>query len=321
MDRTMPSRTNRRKRAPLVAALLGTLVALGLPSSGRAEPNDPARRYAGRARVYEHLSPESLEAVTTPARIKAVTAGNVAPMEIWRALEHGEKVECLDCIPHVAKLLYSSHPKTREISAWWLRRRIFGVFGPGEVYSQVVQTLSSDPSAERRAQAAEALGEFLVRPGVTHVATALRQDASPLVREASARALERLNSEGPAGELGAAIARDGEDERVVLSALKAATRINVFTGMDAVVSQIDHPSARVRKRAAEVVGALRARDAVVGLVAITSAETEPDAGVRAAAVAALGQIGDPSTRAAVEAALDDANGFVRDAAAIALRRL
>ena len=115
--------------------------------------------------------------------------------------------------------------------------------------------------------------------------------------------------------------RDGEDERVVLSALKAATRINVFTGMDAVVSQIDHPSARVRKRAAEVVGALRARDAVVGLVAITSAETEPDAGVRAAAVAALGQIGDPSTRAAVEAALDDANGFVRDAAAIALRRL
>ena len=52
---------------------------------------------------------------------------------IWQALEHGEKVECLDCIPAVEKLLYDGNAKNREIAAWWLRRRIFGVFGPGEV--------------------------------------------------------------------------------------------------------------------------------------------------------------------------------------------
>ena len=53
---------------------------------------------------------------------------------------------------------------SREIAAWWLRRRMVGVFGPGEVYSQTVQTLQTDPDPVRRSYAANALGEFFVRP-------------------------------------------------------------------------------------------------------------------------------------------------------------
>ncbi len=34
--------------------------------------------------------------------------------------------------------------QTREIAAWWLRRRIFGVFGPGQVYQQTINTLATD---------------------------------------------------------------------------------------------------------------------------------------------------------------------------------
>ena len=57
-----------------------------------------------------------------------------SPMEIWETLEHGESVECLDCVAAVAPLLYAGDSHTREIAAWWLRRRTFGVFGAGEVY-------------------------------------------------------------------------------------------------------------------------------------------------------------------------------------------
>ena len=86
----------------------------------------------------QQLERTSLETVTTPERLLRVAQGGYAPTEIWRALEHGEKVECLNCIPAVSKLLYNDDAKTREISAWWLRRRIFGVFGPGEVYSRLI---------------------------------------------------------------------------------------------------------------------------------------------------------------------------------------
>ncbi len=41
---------------------------------------------------------------------------------IKKHLEHGEKVECIECIPTVSQLLYNSNARNREISAWWLRR-------------------------------------------------------------------------------------------------------------------------------------------------------------------------------------------------------
>ena len=100
-----------------------------------------ARNTAGRATVYQQMDQAQLETLTTPGYLLNVAKGGFAPTEIWRALEHGEKVECLDCIPVVSKLLYDDNAKTREISAWWLRRRIFGVFGPDQVYSHTVAML------------------------------------------------------------------------------------------------------------------------------------------------------------------------------------
>jgi HEAT repeat protein len=228
-------------------------------------------------------------------------------------------VECLSCIPYVAKLLYDSNAKTREISAWWLRRRIFGVFGPGQVYSQVVGTLTGDSSDVRRARAADALGEFLVGTGVPLVARAAVTDASPLVRVSAVRALERLNNEGPAGELGTAISDTAPEVR--LAALRASAKVHVFSHLDQVVGRLSDENADVRRRAAEVLGSLRANDAVVGLIALASPDTESDARVRAAAVAALGKIGDPVAADAVRAAEADPDGIVQSVARIALRNL
>lgn len=305
--------------------LIGSLVAGAtsfFASAGVAADTAADTRHLGRATVYKNLEDNSLESTTAPDLIARIGANpaNFAPTAIWEALEHGEKVECLNCIPGISKLLFDGSAKTREISAWWLRRRIFGVFGPGEVYAQTIGTLT-DPSQPdlRRAYAAEALGEFLSSSGIKYVASALVNDKSALVRTSSATALARLNSQGPNGELGTALA--DRDESVKMAALSATTRINVFTHVDEIAALISDPSARVRLRAAENLGMMRVKDSVVGLVALTSPANEPDARVRAAALGALGKIADPASRPAVQAAQNDSDGFVRDAARIALRRL
>jgi hypothetical protein len=298
----------------------GVLAQEGSASSA-APLADSSRVYAGRSTEYQNLDQSSLEAVSTPERIVAVTRPNVAPMEVWRALEHAERVECLSCIPQVATLLYNEHPRTREIAAWWLRRRILGVFGPGQVYEQTVNTLNdADESVAHRVAAAEALGEFLTRAGVPHVARAATSDPAPEVRIAALRALQRLNTEGPAGELGQAMA-DG-DERVRLQAVQSAIKVNSFSGIPALVERLSDESPAVRVRAAQVLGQMKARDAVSTLIGLSDAQNEGNAEVRSAALAALGHIGDSTARSAVEAAVDaDPDGFVRNAARIALRQL
>jgi hypothetical protein len=302
---------------------LASVVALsGLFLAGNGAAADDAYDtsvHAGRSSVYEQLPSNSLENVSTPDSIKAVTLGNAAPTKIWATLEHGEKVECLSCIPKVAKLLFNGNAKTREISAWWLRRRMFGVFGEGQVYPTLITTLQSDGTETRRAYAAEALGEFLLATGVPAVAKAAMTDSSSMVRASAVRALDRLNTEGPNGELAQAMSDPAVEVR--LAALQASVHVHVFSGLDSIVKRLSDDDAEVRRRAAEALGTMRATDAVVGLIAITSPDNEKDARVRTAAVSALGRIGDPSAKDAVEAAESDPNPLVRSMAKIAGRRL
>jgi HEAT repeat protein len=308
----------------MIRGFLGSALALGLvataASSGAAEP-DARNVLSGRAAVYNSLDARSLEHVTSSAALSSeLRLSNVAPTRIWKLLEHGEKVECLDCIPVVSRLLFDSNAKTREISAWWLRRRVFGVFGKGEVYSQIVATVSDTSQSEiRRSHAANALGEFLNPAGVPSVAKAAISDTSARVRLSAVAALERLNNEGPALELGQALSDASEDVR--LSALHAAINVNVFSSVDKVVERFGDESPLVRRRAAEAVGAMRLADAVLGLVMLAGESTESSAEVRSAAVWALGQIAQPEGKPAVQAALSDSSSLVKDSARIALRRL
>ncbi len=309
--------TNVKKRFLVSAMALGVAA---ISSSASADPN----LHAGRARLYENLKPDSLEATSTPETIRAMFDRNgnpvVAPTRVWKVLEHGEKVECLSCIPYVAGLLYNSHPKTREIAAWWLRRRIFGVFGPGEVYQQVVETLGDPNQSEaRRVAAANALGEFLSVAGAKHLATAIRQDPSVEVREAAVKGLERMNSQGTNLDLSYAMTDDAESVR--LAAVRAAPHVNVFTDVASIVALVGDESPLVRRAAADSLGTMRVKDAVAGLSVLASEDAEEDAAVRKAAVWALAQIRDASARPVVEAATHDSNRFVRDAATTALRRM
>ena len=296
-------------------ALATTLGFAAVSSSARAD-DDPST-HAGRAAVYSNLQNSSLENVSTPATIRSLFDSkgnpNYAPTRVWQVLEHGEKVECLSCIPLVAGLLYDTHAKTREIAAWWLRRRIFGVFGPGEVYSQVIATLGDASQAEaRRAGAANALGEFLSLDGAKYLATAIHNDASPVVRKAAVQALERMNSEGPKQDLADALG--DSDASVRLAAVHAATRVNLFTNVEAIAPLVADEDPTVRAAAAAALGTMRVKDSVDLLEMLASVENESDPSVRKAAIWSLGQLRNPSALATVTAAQSDPNPFVRDAA-------
>jgi HEAT repeats len=297
-------------------AIASTLASGDARSSGPARSATPSSAGHGFASVYGDVSADQAEFLSSPDHIRSAAASG-APTLVWEALEHGEKVECLDCIPAVAPLLYDSNAKTREIAAWWLRRRIFGVFGSGEVYQQTVDTLANDADPVRRSYAAYALGEFFATPGIAACAKAIAGDADARVRAAAASALGRLNDDG-SGAL--AMAMSDSDTGVKVAALGAAARVNVFSTVSAVAGLTTDPDATVRRRAVEVLDALRAKDAVVAVAAV--AQNDTDATVRAAACHALGTFRDASARPVLAAlATGDTYPFVRDQAQIALLRL
>jgi HEAT repeat protein len=313
------------KRRTFGYVLVFTGISAGALLKGyRAQADTAQATLHGTALVYKGIPDDQVEQLTSPARIQSVVAqasdpSHVgAPSAIWQALEHGEKIDCLDCIPSVEGLLYSDNDKNREIAAWWLRRRIFGVFGKGQVYERVTQTLATHADPVIRARAAGALGEFLEGTGAAPLSTALIHDADPGVRAAAAKALDRLNSPGVDGELTQALS--DTDPAVRLSALTAATHVHGFSNIAAVANLLgDTASPQIRRHAAAALGAMRARDAVPALIAQLSQDSDPIA--RAEAAHALGLIGDSSASSALSAAAQDADGFVRDAALMAQRRL
>jgi HEAT repeat protein len=277
---------------------------------------DSTANSAGTRAIYGNIPPDQIEFVSPADRIKSVVASGAAS-NIWETLEHGERVECLDCIPSVEPLLYDANPQTREIAAWWLRRRIFGVFGPGEVYERTVKTLQADADPKKRAFAADALGEFLLAPGIEECAAAITRDGDPTVRAAAASALGRLNDDGR-GALSKALA--DVDGRVKLAAIISASRVNSFSDVASIGRLVGDGDANVRRRAAEFLGTMRAKDAVDGLMAL--AQNDPDANVRNSACHSLGQLRDLRARPVLEAIkANDTNSLVRDQATIALRSL
>jgi len=297
----------------LGSKVIGALaVTLGVAMAGTAR---------GDVKPYQGIPADQAEAITSPEHLMSVVQSG-APTAIWQALEHAEVVECMSCIPAVAPLLYDVNAKNREIAAWWLRRRIFGVFGPGEVYQQTLNTLTSDPSATRRAYAASALGEFLVLTGVAPVAKALTSDGDAGVRAAAAAALGRLNDDGAAGGLPGALAKgfSDSDAGVRVAALTAAQRVNSFTGAASAVAVTGDSSPLVRRVGVELLDTMGATDAAGAVLKL--AQTDGDAEVRLVACHALGSIGDASMAPALLAiSQGDASLQVQDQARIAHLRL
>ena len=280
----------------------------------------PDPNASGFASVYGDLPADQAEFLSTPEAMKSAAASaSATPTVFWEALEHGERVECLDCIPLVAPLLYDGNAKNREIAAWWLRRRVFGVFGTVRrgLRPNASRTFATDSDPVHRSYAAYALGEFLFLPGITACATALTTDGDARVRAAAASALGRLNDDG-AGALGTALS--DSDSSVKLAALASAGRVNSFSAIAGVAALTTDATPEVRRRAIEVLDGLHATDAVAPVAAV--AQHDSDARVRAMACHALGTFGNSSVTAVLQGlSQNDPDTFVRDQAQIALLRL
>lgn len=279
------------RRTLTVAAMLGLLLAM--PQEAKTGPTaaDPSKEF-----------------LSTAEAIKDVAVRG-SPIAIWETLEHGERVECLDCISYVEPLLYDKDARVREIAAWWLRRRVFGY---AEVALRVRDTLGKDADPFRRSAAANALGEFL-DAGATPLLVKAIGDSDARVRIAVLGALERLND--PTGATAVATALSDGDVGVRKMAVETAMHLGGFTDVAKVATLLSDPDATIRAKVADAIGVFKAKGSTAALGAL--AKTDSDEQVRIAAVNALGNLGDPAGKTFVDAAANDPSSLVRDAAHVA----
>ncbi len=300
-----------------ISLLAGTFLAVAATMSGADARSDTQYVGGGVGVLGNNRPADQVEFLSTPDRIMSVTSSN-SPSLIWETLEHGEKVECLACVPAVSGLLYAENAQTREIAAWWLRRRIFGVFGPGQTYENTINTLKSDGNATKRSYAAYALGEFLDSGGIQPLSDAISNDSSASVRAAAVSALGRMNSAGAGNAMSKAMT--DSDEGVRLAAIKSAGRVNEFTDAVTAAKLTGDSSPNARRLGVQLLEDLHAKDTVASVM--TLAQSDADVNVRIAACHALGTFRDSSARSTLTGiAANDQSTLVRDAATIALRRL
>jgi hypothetical protein len=308
------------------ASILGTIAAAGALVLA-TEARSTTATGGGVQAVYGNVPADQVEFLSTPERIISV-AGTGAPSLVWQTLEHGEAVQCEECIGAVSPLLYDANAKNREIAAWWLRRRTFGVFGPGEVYSQTIDTLASDPDPTRRSYAASALGEFLDGAGIAPLATAGMSDSDPGVRAAAMSALGRLNDDGTnsgtfPGQNALTHGLTDSVDTVQVAAMEAAGRISTINDpafTPALTGLLGSQDPLVRKHAVQLLDEMVVTSTDAAVLALAKGDADED--VRIASCHALGAFRNPQDMATLQyIATNDSSSLVRDMANIALQRL
>ncbi len=290
-----------------------TILALALVSGAFGSVAHAQDDYAdvhAEARARGELSPGT----GAPRRSTMMTTlERGSPGAIQAILEYGERVECHECVPIVERyLLEHGDALVREMSAWWLRRRLFVI---GAIVSRMRTALASDADPVRRSRAAAALGEFLDPHALDPLTVAASSDASALVRASAVRALGRLNHPASHGVVASAL--EDADADVRRAALDVALRLNFFHEDEALLGALDDDEAEIRMRAARLLGEQRVAAAEPALVAMLAGDVSRD--VRQAAAWALGRIGGADRTAALTAALaSEQDSLVKDAIRVAL---
>jgi HEAT repeat protein len=257
-------------------------------SIAAAQTIPETREYSRNGELSPGASAPSIQTMIT-----AIQSGS--PEGMKAALEYGERVLCQECVPLLEnKLLSSSSPKVREMAAWWLRRQPFA--GPA-VLRTLSSVLQTDPLAERRARAAEALGEFMDYHSLDALGTASKQDPDVGVKVAAVRALARLNAPGAGKLITDALASPALEVRS--AAVDVVLLVAGFNGFGPLLPLLGDPDVNLRAHVARVVGELRLVDAKSALSGLLMTDANPL--VRKAAAWALGRIGGAQDVLAVQA--------------------
>ncbi len=161
-------------------------------------------------------------------------------------------------------------------------RDIERAFQAGATDAEIVAALQEPQPALReraialaaRHLAPETLGRFV------------GDDENAVLRNAALSALER---QGPYAVPHLVSLSRGENPEVAMFAVQILSRIKDPGSAQALLPLLEHPDSNIAQAAIEALGALRAREAVPGLIRLLDA----DLWLQFAAVAALGEIGDP----------------------------
>ena len=248
--------------------------------------------------VYDRKQGELSPGTGAPKREQMKNAiKSASPTALYAMLEYGERVECFECIPLLEKkLLSSDNAQTREIAAWWLRRRSFG-FGPIMKRMRATAVENTDPVMRERAL--QALGEFLDSHALPTLDQAASSDSEASVRVAAVRALGRLNAVD--GNKVIAKAMGDTDAKVRKAALDQVLKVGFFSDAEAVLARLDDSDVNVRRASVQVAGEMRIQDAVEPLMGLLM--TDDSAQVRQAAAIALGKLGGSDAFDALDDAL------------------
>jgi HEAT repeat protein len=193
----------------------------------------------------------------------------------------------------------------------------------------LVQVLGNDPAEGPRAAAASSLGRFVLMADLEEIeeryAGLLQGALLKVIRnvdeglEVRRRAVESIaySSESCVQDVIAHAYADA-DERMRISAVYAMGRSADKAWSDAALKELSSTNPAMRYEAARACGELEVSNAVPALVQLIA---DPDREVQAAAIAALGQIGGPRARRALERCLRSDVEVVSMAAEDALAEL
>jgi HEAT repeat protein len=299
-----PTQMQRRPRSGWFLWLCVVCAPLGVHA-------DSDKAFAVYDRVRGELSPGT-DAPKLETMMNAIRSAS--PTALTAVLEYGSRTECLECIPLLqTKLLASREPKVREMAAWWLRQRPFGY---GRVAVAMRKAAVEDADPERRARAAEALGEFLDVRGLPALEHAATEDSSADVRLRAVRALGRLNAREGQAVLAASL--EDTDVRVRRAAIDQVLRLNDWQDTDAVIARLQDDDVQVRVRAAKLSGSLGLTGAQQKLIDVLQHDSAPMA--RQAAAWALGRLGGGDAKQALtQARASEKDDSVLDALDVAVR--
>jgi HEAT repeat protein len=229
-------------------------------------------------------------------------------------LERAERLVCDACIAPVLALLEDDRYEVREVAAWWFARRPVMKVALAE---QSTADLEGSDSTRAR-NAADILGTFRHPSAIPALSAAVvRTDLSAEARQHAARALGRIGHPDGSPALESALADADADVR--FEALNAWIGIRGQNTAVAAVDLVSDGDARVRAKAAAVVGEMREAAGRAALEQQLANDTEPT--VRRNAAWALGQIGDSRSRAVLETAQNDESSLVRMTAKAAIYKL
>jgi len=195
--------------------------------------------------------------------------------------------------------------------------------------SPLLRRLEHDDAPEVRAVAAASLGRFLLMGELDQldpsVANRIEKALLDAFSDAEAdltvrrRALESLaySSQDPVQDL-ILEAYEDDDESLHLSAVFAMGRSADLRWKGAVLEELSNPDAAMRFEAARASGELELADAVPELIGLLE---EDDVELRDSAVWALGRIGGPQARRALQACSNSRDRHLREAAEDALAEI